>query len=307
MKRYEKSFWGRNRLEVEMKISAFPKCWIEDISEGRMSLFEWIDISESLGCEGLELYPPFFTETSPAYLRRVRKAVEEKGMVVSMICYSPDFTVPYDEIPRQIERQREMIRITAELGGGFCRVLSGQKRPWLDTEEALKQVIYCIESCLAEAEKNGVVLAIENHFKDGYWQYPEFALKKEIFLRIVEAVDSPWFGVQYDPSNAIVAGDDPLELLDRVISRVKTVHASDRYIEDGYELSDVMISMATTGYPAYLKHGIVGKGLNNYPLIFEKLKSVGYSGWISIEDGVNGLEEMKESINYLKTMRDRYF
>lgn len=290
-----------------MRISAFPKCWIEDISEERMSLFQWIDIATELECDGLELYPPFLAETNQAYLKKVRRAIESRGMVVSMMCHSPDFTVPKDELPCQIARQCEMIRITAELGGGFCRVLSGQRRPWMDPEEGCKQVIHCIEQCIPTAEKYGIVLAMENHFKDGYWQYPEFAQKQEVFLRILDAIDSPWFGVQYDPSNAIVAGEDPLALLDKVLPRVKTVHASDRYIEPGHRYEEVLESLAVTGYPAYMKHGEVGKGMNNYPVIFQKLRSIGYQGWISIEDGVNGLDEMKRSILYLKKLREEHF
>ena len=26
-----------------VKISAFPKCWLEDICEGRMSLWDWME------------------------------------------------------------------------------------------------------------------------------------------------------------------------------------------------------------------------------------------------------------------------
>ena len=56
-------------------------------------------------------------------------------------------------------------------------------------------------------------------------------------------------------------------------------------------------------YPTYMKHGEVGKGLNNYPVIFRKLHSIGYNGWISIEDGVNGLDEMKRSVQFLQRLR----
>jgi hypothetical protein len=34
---------------------------------------------------------------------------------------------------------------------------------------------------------------------------------------------------------------------------------------------------------------------------------VGYTGWVSIEDGMNGMDEMKESIQFLKQMRAKYF
>jgi sugar phosphate isomerase/epimerase len=126
-------------------------------------------------------------------------------------------------------------------------------------------------------------------------------------MKIINQIDSSYFGVQYDPSNAIVAGEDPLELLDKVLHRVKTMHASDRYLEDGYRLDDVMLSIAQTGYPSNLLHGVVGKGLNDYPAIFEKLSSIKYNGWVSIEDGINGIEEMKASVDYLKEMRREYF
>jgi sugar phosphate isomerase/epimerase len=48
------------------------------------------------------------------------------------------------------------------------------------------------------------------------------------------------------------------------------------------------------------KHGIIGKGLNDYDAIFNTLKSVGFTGWVSIEDGVDGMGQMIESANFLK-------
>ena len=79
----------------------------------------------------------------------------------------------------------------------------------------------------------GVTLIIENHYKDNYWQYPEFAQKMDVFCDLVAAIDSPHFGVNYDPSNTFLAGEDPLELLRRVKHRVVTMHASDRYLAEG--------------------------------------------------------------------------
>jgi sugar phosphate isomerase/epimerase len=52
----------------------------------------------------------------------------------------------------------------------------------------------------------------------------------DLFCGLVAAIRHPAFGVNYDQSNANLAGDDPLELLRRVSSRVVTMHASDRYL-----------------------------------------------------------------------------
>jgi sugar phosphate isomerase/epimerase len=86
-----------------------------------------------------------------------------------------------------------------------------------------------------------------------------------------------------------------------------SMHASDRYLESGASLEELKQSDGTLGYSPKLKHGVTGKGLNDYDAIFKILKEVGYNGWISIEDGMNGMEEMKESIEFLKKMRQKYF
>ncbi|MFM7931307.1 MAG: sugar phosphate isomerase/epimerase family protein, partial [Pirellula sp.] len=111
----------------------------------------------------------------------------------------------------------------------------------------------------------------------------------------------------YDPSNAVVAGDDPIELLDAVLGRVVSMHASDRYLVPGATLEDLRQAEGSAGYSKLLLHGVTGRGLNDYPAIFERLSSVGYSGWISIEDGMNGMQEMRESLLFLAEMVQRYY
>jgi sugar phosphate isomerase/epimerase len=146
----------------------------------------------------------------------------------------------------------------------------------------------------------GIVLAMENHYKDNFWTYPEFAQKQDVFFEIVNLIDSPWFGVQYDPSNAILAGEDPLELLEKVKRRVVTMHASDRHLKPGHTLEELRTLEDSLGYAAILTHGEVGKGMNNYPPIFRTLREVGFDGWVSIEDGLNGIEEIRASAEYLR-------
>lgn len=291
-----------------MHIAALPKCWLEDICSGKMGLMEWIEVSAELEVEGLELYSGFLKSHDSAYLSRVRKRVESLGMQVPMVCYSPDFTVP-DEAARkrEIEKQIEMIRVTAELGGAYCRTLSGQRRPALTIEQGIDIVVECIEGCLPAAEKHGVHLVIENHYKDSFWQWPEFAQKKDVFCAIVNRIDSPWFGVQYDPSNATMAGDDHIALLDAVLSRIKTMHASDRYLAPGKTLDDLNQADGTEGYAEFLLHGVTGRGMNDYDAIFTRLAGIQFAGWVSIEDGMNGMEEMKASVDFLKNMRQKYY
>lgn len=294
-----------------MKISAFPKCYLEQISKGEMSVFEWIEMAKQLDADGLEMYEGFFTSFEPGYLDSVGEAIHSAGFEMPMLCCSPNFTAPdADQRKREIEREAQMIGITRRLGGrgAVCRVLSGQRYPNVSWEQGQAWVIECIEQVLAIARESDVVLGMENHYKDGFWKYPEFAQKMDRFVDIVNAIgDREHFGVQYDPSNAIVAGDDPIALLRSVADRVVSMHASDRYLAEGTTLDELRQADGTLGYSSKLRHGVTGQGLNDYDTIFRILAEHRYSGWISIEDGMNGMEEMAESLAFLRRMSARYF
>jgi len=288
-----------------MRLAAFPKCFMDELCVTRtLSLFEWIDMAATLGVDGLEMYPGFFTSLEPDYLAEVRAALRGHNLLMPMLCASPDFTQP-DAAARQaeVERHKHMIDLVAYFDAPAprtCRVLSGQRRPEVSEDDGVAMVVDCIEALLPYAAERGVILALENHYKDNYWTYPEFAQRLPVFRRIVEAIDSPWFGVNYDPSNAILAGDDPLEVLEAVKSRVVSMHASDRGLKPGHTLEELRAQEDSVGYAAILHHGEIGTGLNDFPTIFRVLRAAGFDGWVSIEDGMNGLEELRRSASYLR-------
>lgn len=284
-----------------MKLAAFPKCYMDPlVVERSMTVFDWIEMAADLPVDGLEMYDGFFQSYEPDYLEQVRSAIERRHLEMPMLCVSPDFTIP-DAAGRrkEIGREKQMIDVTAALGGRFCRVLSGQRRPEVLRAEGVRWVVDSIRELLDYAARKNVVLAIENHYKDNYWRHPEFAQKSDVYVEILDQIDSPWFGAQFDPSNTILAGEDPIELLQKIKSRVVTMHASDRRLKPGHTLEELRQVEDSVGYAAILSHGVIGEGLNDYPKIFEILKGVGFDGWVSIEDGVNGLDEIRKSAEFL--------
>ena len=54
------------------------------------------------------------------------------------------------------------------------------------------------------------------------------------------------------------------------------------------------------GYAKRLSHGEIGKGLNDYDQIFSILKNAGFNGWISIEDGVDGFDQLQRSVAFVR-------
>jgi sugar phosphate isomerase/epimerase len=234
----------------------------------------------------------------------VRSALRRHNLLMPMLCASPDFTqVAAADRRAEVERHKRMIDLVAFFDSPpprTCRVLSGQRRPEVSVDDGVAMVVECIETLLPYAAERGVILALENHYKDNYWTYPEFAQHLPVFRRIVEAIDSPHFGVNYDPSNAILAGEDPLEALEAVKTRVVSMHASDRGLLPGRTLEELRAQEEGVGYAAILRHGEVGTGLNDYPAILRTLREEGFRGWISIEDGMNGLDEIRRSADYLR-------
>jgi sugar phosphate isomerase/epimerase len=264
-----------------MRIAAFPKAFLSDLIVTRtMTVFEWITKAEPLGVDGLELHPGFFWEGTAAERDDVGAALADAGYEMPMLCASPDFTHPDAAVrSREFDDYLGSIEIARHLGGArpTCRVLSGQAHPGVHIEQGLEWAADAINRAIPVARAAGVTMCIENHYKASQWQYPEFAQRREVFRQLLELIP------------------------------VYTMQASDRYLSGSATLDDLRQADGTIGYSPALQHGVVGKGLNDYPRIFTILAEHGYDGWISIEDGVNGMDEMAESARFLRDARDRWF
>ena len=235
-----------------------------------------------------------------------------RGFAMPMLCCSPDFTNPNpDARKRAVDREAELIEVTRRLGGprAVCRVLSGQRYPELSREQGprlgrrLHQEV--LPGRARARHRPGPGEPLQGRLLEISRIRPE---KWMCSWNCVDAIpDRDHFGVQYDPSNAIVAGDDPIALLQAVADRVVSMHASDRYLADGATLDDLRQTDGTLGYSPDLRHGVTGKGLNDYDAIFRILAEHRYQGWVSIEDGMNGMDEMAESLAFLRRMGAQYF
>ena len=289
-----------------MPLAAFPKCFLDAIAARTMTVDQWIELSAQFDVDGLEFYQGFAPlEDKRAWIGWAERA-RRGGREVPMLCYSSDFTHP-DRLfrEREVKRQQDAIDVSAAIGARYCRILTGQRRPEVSRAQGIAWVRECFAAAIPHAEKRGVVLILENHYKDGSWLYPEFAQSIDVFREVLDAVPpSPWFGVNYDPSNAIIAGDDPIAVLEYVKHRVVTMHASDRFFGEGtwQDLKRRDLD-PVAGYAPILRHGVIGRGLNDYDRIFSILRAAGFRGWISIEDGpdpATGVDDIRESAIFLR-------
>lgn len=291
------------------KLAVFPKAYMKALcKEGTMKLSQWVELASTLEVDGLEWYTGFLEMNNSKNWSTFRSMVEDCGKTIPMLCYSPDFTHPDSQFrKKEVQKQKHAIDMAYALGASFCRVLSGQNRPGLTTDEGLQFASNCIEACLPYAEERNIILILENHYKDDFWQYPEFALNTDIFCQLLSRINHPFFGVNYDPSNALLAGEDPPELLKKISKRVVTMHASDRYVKKG-TIKDLRKEETDSyGYAQRLHHGEIGKGLIYYDAIFAELRDVGFTGWISIEDGVDGFDQLERSVDFVRNKMNKYW
>lgn len=284
------------------RLAAFPKAYMKALCrDGGMLVEDWLDIAAGLEIEGVEWYAGFLENAKVANWAKFRNSARERGLEIPMLCCSPDFTHPDPGFrSAEIDKEKRWIDMAAELGAQFCRVLSGQRRPEVTRDAGLHYARDAIAQCLDYAQPRGITLIIENHYKDDFWDFPEFAQHMDIFCELVEMIKHPFFGVNYDPSNTFLAGEDPLELLRRVKHRVVTMHASDRYLLEGTIEDLQREESGVAGYAKRLCHGQIGEGLNDYDVIFRELCSAGFDGWISIEDGVDGVDQLRRSVDFLR-------
>jgi sugar phosphate isomerase/epimerase len=87
-------------------------------------------------------------------------------------------------------------------------------------EESLQQSIDSLGRLATIAERYGVTLCVKAHVGAAIYNTPTT-------LRLMEAITSPAFGIDMDPSHIHRAGENPVEAIAAVVSRVKHVHIRD--------------------------------------------------------------------------------
>lgn len=250
-----------------MQLSCLPVSFFTDIIEGRMSVAEWAHMGAELGLDAIDLSILFVPDTFPIAVQRLRRDIEAAGTSVAMMTSYPDFTHPDPAVrQRELTRAQEVVGVAAGLGARMVRVTAGQAHPETRRPDGTAWAIEGLVR-LAEATRgSGVTLVYENHAKPGAWTYTDFSQPPEIFLEIARGIAGSGIGINFDVGNAAAFAEDPLDLLEAVIDRVVSVHASD------------------TASRGQLRHVLLGTGVTPYAALFERLARSGWDGWICLEE-----------------------
>ena len=111
----------------------------------------------------------------------------------------------------------------AEIGIPVINVGPGGKS---DVEEDFQVSVAQLVKMADKAHEHGVTLCVKAHVGAAIYNTPTT-------LRAMEAIDSPGFGIDMDPSHIHRAGENTVEALSAVISTVKHVHIRDCAVPEG--------------------------------------------------------------------------
>src|SRR5579871_2926541 len=115
------------------------------------------------------------------------------------------------------DRMEKAFQAAVEIGVPIINCGPGGKT---DDEESLQQTIDSLGKLSDRAQHYGVTLCVKAHVGASIYNTPST-------LRAMEAITSPAFGIDMDPSHIWRAGENPVEAITAVISRVKHVHIRD--------------------------------------------------------------------------------
>jgi len=107
---------------------------------------------------------------------------------------------------------------------------------------------------------------VENHTKAFTWTHFDFAMRSEVFLKMLDGLRDAPVGVQFDIANPFVGNEDALTLFEQVKSRIGYVHVND---------------IARPGTFEFVQ---AGTGLAPIAEVLRRLSAQGYTGWVGIEE-----------------------
>ena len=235
-----------------------------------------------IGYTGIELLPDLALTDGPGQ-KRLLSAVEANGLTISEVVLQRDLVSPDpDRREGAVRFLLDAIPRVADLGVNTANLFTGPE-PWVPDPvivgktvtqtQAWEWVFAAFDRVLPLAEKHRVRLAVEN-----VWGMLAHDLFTHKFLQ--SRYDSPFLGVNLDPSHDILCGNTDMRFLVNAWGPEKIFHV---------HLKDAV------GIPEGGKFifPLLGEGNVDWAEFFGALNDIGYDGFASVEF---------ESWNYLSRL-----
>jgi sugar phosphate isomerase/epimerase len=194
---------------VRAKLALNAYSFDKPLRDGSMTLEDAVRFCAEHNLDGLDAtgyyFPGYPNVPSDEAIYKLKRTAFVNGVTVSGTGVRNDFTAP-DAVSRKsdVRMVKEWIEVATKLGAPVVRVFSGRKVPDGHTfDETLEWMIPDFKECAAHGERHGVMVGLQHH--------DDFLKTAAETIRVVDAVNSEWFGVILDVGS-LRQGDPYLEI-----------------------------------------------------------------------------------------------
>jgi sugar phosphate isomerase/epimerase len=244
------------------------------------------------------------TNFTQAEAERIRGLTAQYGVSISGLGYYPNpLAADPDERATYIEHLKKVIAASALLDIGVVNTFIGRdpdktiEDNWAMFEEVWKPLI-------AFADEQGVKIGIENcPMLFSYDEWPggkNLAISPEVWRRMFNTIDSPNFGLNFDPSHLIWQHIDYVRCIREFGYKFVHVHLKDEKI-----LTDVIYQRGVMGVKWHAPK-LPGLGSVDWGAFFSTLTDVKYRGAACIEVEDRAYEDTLEDRQRALQQSKRY-
>jgi len=245
----------------------------------------------SLGVKGIDFHARFLGDPATA-AGRITSAVSGHALTLSGLSLSNDFNQEdAKEFSRQVSTALTWVCVAAKAGADVSRIFGGHIAPETRLDAAAfkrgaQRILDGLGLITREAEKLGVVLALENHGD-------LFPGTGEEQAEAIEKINSPNLRATIDVGNYMMCGQEGSHGTATVAKYAAYVH-----FKDYVKLPDPHGGPFGCGIDSC----VVGEGEVDHRACLETLRDAGYDGFVALE--YEGLEDEKtgvpKSVEYIK-------
>lgn len=223
------------------------------------------------------------TTLDAAAIERIQATVASTGVAISGLGYYPNPLTP-DEAESKASAAHIIEVIKAAKALKLDVVSSFVGRDWtLSVDANWDKFLRVWTPIIAFAEENGIKIAIENcpmlFTKDEWPGGKNLASSPAIWRRMFEAIPSPNFGLNYDPSHLVWMQMDYYKPLRDFASRIFRVHLKDARVD-----RDKLDEVGILAHPLeYHSPKLPGLGEVNWGRFLSVLGDSGYKGPVCVE------------------------
>ena len=165
------------------RLSNYSLNYSQLFSTGGLDIFGFLAICRQLQVEGASLHMNNLASTEADYLRKVRRAVWDRGLALGLLGVSANLGVTEDKREAELEKARAAIRVASFLGAPAIRMFAGSPMEEADRAKAFARSAQAMKVICEEAWKLGVPVALQNH------NHGALCRTSDDVLKYVELVD----------------------------------------------------------------------------------------------------------------------